>query len=308
MSSHNEEPERKDDRPSPLHKEEPEDKSSLKKRKREEKDAEVEKQKDEDGDSKRKHKSGKKRRKGSDAATSYTSSESNMESNGDSSSESSSSDNERNRKRHKNKKKTQEHKEDKKEKKRSEKKKSKKKKSKKDEKDRDRKKKEKKERKSAKSIVSGWGSRGIISTSDMYKKDGEFRQWLVEIKHISPDILSPRQTKEYFSEYVEDYNTATLPHEKYYDIDKWDREVQALREAGRDDPSESFIDIMHDEERMKNRSKQMRAMQSTPPQLQMTKEQLMELKRVQGERVAAEKLRKLGVKVKDSMGVLYETL
>ncbi|KAI8812263.1 hypothetical protein BJ742DRAFT_673880 [Cladochytrium replicatum] len=139
----------------------------------------------------------------------------------------------------------------------------------------------------------------------MYKKDGEFRQWLVEIKHISPEMLNTRQTKEYFSEYVEDYNTATLPHEKYYDIDKWDRQVQLLRESGRDDPSESFIDIMH--EHMKNRSKQMRASQSTP-QLQMTKEQLLELKRVQEERVAAEKLRKLGVKVKDSMGVLYETL
>ena len=25
---------------------------------------------------------------------------------------------------------------------------------------------------------------------------------------------------EYFKEYVEDYNTATLPHAKYYDYDK----------------------------------------------------------------------------------------
>ena len=27
---------------------------------------------------------------------------------------------------------------------------------------------------------------------------------------------------KYFSEYVEDYNTATLPHEKYYDVEKWE--------------------------------------------------------------------------------------
>lgn len=30
------------------------------------------------------------------------------------------------------------------------------------------------------------------------------------------------QTKQYFREYMEDYNTATLPHEKYINLEKWE--------------------------------------------------------------------------------------
>jgi hypothetical protein len=28
--------------------------------------------------------------------------------------------------------------------------------------------------------------------------------------------------KEYFKEYIEDFNTATLPHEKYVNYEKWE--------------------------------------------------------------------------------------
>ncbi|RKP10008.1 hypothetical protein THASP1DRAFT_13446 [Thamnocephalis sphaerospora] len=38
----------------------------------------------------------------------------------------------------------------------------------------------------------------------------------------------------------------------------------------------------------------------------MTKEQLEDLRRVQNERVAAEKLRKMGYQPKENMGVRYE--
>ena len=40
--------------------------------------------------------------------------------------------------------------------------------------------------------------------------------------------------------------------------------------------------------------------------LQFTREQLLDVKRVQQERHAAEKLRQMGVKVKGNMGVRYE--
>ena len=30
------------------------------------------------------------------------------------------------------------------------------------------------------------------------------------------------QTKQYFRDYMEDYNTNTLPHEKYIDLEKWE--------------------------------------------------------------------------------------
>lgn len=41
------------------------------------------------------------------------------------------------------------------------------------------------------------------------------------------------QTKQHFRDYMEDYNTNTLPHEKYIDLEKWEmaefhREYYAL--------------------------------------------------------------------------------
>lgn len=30
------------------------------------------------------------------------------------------------------------------------------------------------------------------------------------------------QTKQYFREYMEDFNTCTLPHEKFIDLEKWE--------------------------------------------------------------------------------------
>ena len=30
---------------------------------------------------------------------------------------------------------------------------------------------------------------------------------------------------EYFKEFMEDYNTATLPHPKYYDFETWENQV-----------------------------------------------------------------------------------
>ena len=36
---------------------------------------------------------------------------------------------------------------------------------------------------------------------------------------------------EVFSEYAEDYNTATMVHEKYYDLEKWEVEERDAPES-----------------------------------------------------------------------------
>ena len=62
---------------------------------------------------------------------------------------------------------------------------------------------------------------GVLTQSDMYRKEAEFRTWLMEVKNISPEALQNQAMKTYFEDFMEDYNTATLPHIKYYDLDKW---------------------------------------------------------------------------------------
>ena len=100
-------------------------------------------------------------------------------------------------------------------------------------------KKEKKSKKDAKkhgkATEPEFGARGFIRETDKYDKEGEFRAWLGEVKKRDMESLQKWEEKELFKEYAEDYNTATLPHEKFYNLEKWSREEAARR--AREDPT-----------------------------------------------------------------------
>ena len=100
-------------------------------------------------------------------------------------------------------------------------------------------KKEKKGKKDAKkhgkATEPEFGARGFIRETDKYDKEGEFRAWLGEVKKRDMESLQKWEEKELFKEYAEDYNTATLPHEKFYNLEKWSREEAARR--AREDPT-----------------------------------------------------------------------
>lgn len=82
-----------------------------------------------------------------------------------------------------------------------------------------------------------YGKYGIIREDSYFQKQKEFEVYMEEVKKI-PDVacLPRRDAMEYFKCYIEDYNTATMPHEKYYSYAKWEsdkyQENQA-RMAGR---------------------------------------------------------------------------
>ena len=47
--------------------------------------------------------------------------------------------------------------------------------------------------------------------------------WLAEVKGVpSPAALPKYELHQYFEAFREDFNTATLPHIKYYDYDHWE--------------------------------------------------------------------------------------
>jgi len=70
-------------------------------------------------------------------------------------------------------------------------------------------------------LNSQWGKYGILRELDIFTKGPEFQAWLGEVKNISREALTRGQEKKYFKEYMEDFNTATFPSEKYYDLDRW---------------------------------------------------------------------------------------
>jgi hypothetical protein len=60
-----------------------------------------------------------------------------------------------------------------------------------------------------------YGAYGIIRESDIFVKQQEFYCWLQEVKNVNSETLPKFETRKMFEDYMEDYNTATLPHKKY---------------------------------------------------------------------------------------------
>ncbi|KAG0208619.1 hypothetical protein BGX33_006142 [Mortierella sp. NVP41] len=177
---------------------------------------------------------------------------------------------------------------------------------KKDKKDRKKdKKKSKKERKSKSSLA--YGTHGILVPSDMWNKESEFQAWLMEVKHLNPETIPQTKMKEHFIGFMEDFNTVTMPHEKFYNLSKWEERQRAIR-MGEPLPEEKqgAVNLMNDEEqlRMKQRDRK-RANLSSQPQIMMTQSQLQELRKVSHERVEADRLRKMGLDA-GRKGVRYE--
>lgn len=53
----------------------------------------------------------------------------------------------------------------------------------------------------------------------------EFEAYMMEVKKIpAVMMLSKREIADHFRSYVEDYNTATMPHNKFYNYERWEME------------------------------------------------------------------------------------
>ncbi|KAL5504479.1 hypothetical protein ACEPAH_7140 [Sanghuangporus vaninii] len=169
-----------------------------------------------------------------------------------------------------------------------------------DRKERKKSKRDKKKNKKG-SSTSDWGKYGIINESNMYEKEEEFRTWLVEERIINPEVLSKEQTKKEFAKFAEDYNTATLPHEKYYNIASFERRMTAMR-AGELLPPSSTYDPDADLRAHASAHKK-RPPPDKDVETFMNKEQLQELRKVQQERYQVGKMKLMGMNVGQSFGV-----
>ncbi|KAI8447080.1 hypothetical protein BY996DRAFT_4593935 [Phakopsora pachyrhizi] len=138
----------------------------------------------------------------------------------------------------------------------------------------------------------------------MYTKDQEFRAWLVEEKMLNPETVSQFKMKELFKTYMEDYNTATLPHEKYYALEKYEARMSAIRSGEMTTAIEGY-DPRADEEALAAQHK--RTSNKTEGQVFIARDQLENLRKIERFRVEASRMKRMGMEVKESMGVRYET-
>ncbi|KAF8578464.1 hypothetical protein K439DRAFT_1417109 [Ramaria rubella] len=163
-----------------------------------------------------------------------------------------------------------------------------------------RKEKKEKKKKKAGAVTSQWGKYGIISETDLYNKEEEFRAWLVEECKVNPETISKDQTKKQFARFVEDYNTATLPHEKFYNMQRYEARMSLLRNGefvpqGDEDTYDPNADMQAHSSAHKRTV--------VEHESYLNKDQLKDLRRVQHERVEIAKRKQLGLEIKQSLGV-----
>jgi len=176
-----------------------------------------------------------------------------------------------------------------------------------DRKERKRKKKEKKEKKDKKKkklgAVTEWGKYGVIAETDLYAKGQEFRSWLVEERMLNPETLSGPKEKEEFRNFMELFNTATLPHEKYYALEAYEKKMTAVRMGETIADPLADYNPRADEEALRRSFKRIPIAEDT----YLNREQLESLRLVERERVEGAKMKRMGMETKLSMGVRYET-
>lgn len=74
----------------------------------------------------------------------------------------------------------------------------------------------------------------------------EFRQYLVEERHINPETISRSAEKKEMMRFIEDFNTATMPSDKYYNLEAHERRMAMIR-AGETVDQEAGYDPLADE-------------------------------------------------------------
>jgi hypothetical protein len=94
-----------------------------------------------------------------------------------------------------------------------------------------------------------FGQYGIIKASDMTKMQRSFEIWLSEVHgvHISSSSIPRYELQQYFDTYREDYNTATLPHIKYYNYDKWELEEHEKQKRELEQSGQNSSALINDE-------------------------------------------------------------
>lgn len=147
-----------------------------------------------------------------------------------------------------------------------------------------------------------YGKYGILMESDMFNKQQEFYLWLQEVKQVNPEVLPRFEMKKMFDSFAEDYNTVTLPHKKFYDLEKWETKqrekgrIKALKKSKKQQVSIESDELQH------------KSLHSGPTRPGMSRQELLEMQRVVRERQEEDYKKKAGMQVDETKGVRYQTI
>ncbi|RUS27471.1 hypothetical protein BC938DRAFT_483208, partial [Jimgerdemannia flammicorona] len=93
---------------------------------------------------------------------------------------------------------------------------------------------------------------------------------------------------------------------RFYDLERWEARQRAIR-MGEAPKEEGVVNILNDEELLRLQRKQQSQQRNANIQSTfLSPQQIEDLRKVQSDRIAADRMRKMGLKPKDSMGIRYE--
>ncbi|GIL42716.1 hypothetical protein Vafri_652 [Volvox africanus] len=119
-------------------------------------------------------------------------------------------------------------------------------------KDKDKKKRKGKDKPAARTLTHSedFGKYGVIRESDSYAKRNEFILWALDVKKTDVENLGKFEERDLFKDYMEDYNTGTLPHRKYYDLEAYER-ARAAKAAAKGAKVDGKKGALNDEEALR---------------------------------------------------------
>jgi len=101
---------------------------------------------------------------------------------------------------------------------------------------------------------------------------------LSEVKGI-PSFNGPKyELMNYFKEFCEDYNTATFPHPKYYDYDKWEMEEYSKNKSRAEAKGGMISDELRHQEEVKRKTDEKKRKEEHMVFGTMSKEKIHEMK------------------------------
>lgn len=73
------------------------------------------------------------------------------------------------------------------------------------------------------------------------------------MKELNPENQPPAELASLFSDFAEDFNTVTLPHKKYYNLEGWEAKQAKKRKAEDGDAAPAAYSIVDDERALQSR-------------------------------------------------------
>jgi len=101
---------------------------------------------------------------------------------------------------------------------------------------------------------------------------------MAEVKKI-PGFTGPKwEVMNYFKEFCEDYNTATMPHEKYYNYERWEMQEYIKNKEKAEKKGGAVSDEVKHLEEMKQKKEEQRKQELDMVRGSMNKDKIEEMK------------------------------